>query len=52
MMVFDVTKIEVTNYLETLTEEQLECFDLLGDWLESFDSFKLIKIKYFAKILL
>jgi hypothetical protein len=52
MMVFDVTKIEVTNYLETLTEEQLECFDLLGDWLESFDEFQVNKNKVFCKDLI
>ena len=45
MMVFDVTKIEVTNFLESLSENELEEFDLLGDWLDTFDVFQVNKNK-------
>jgi len=52
MMVFDVTKIEVTNFLESLPETELEEFDLLGDWLEKFDQFQVNKNKVFCKDLI
>lgn len=52
MMVFDVTKIEVTNFLETLSEEELKNFDLLGDWIEKFDEFQVNKNKVFCKDLI
>ena len=52
MMVFDVTKIEVTNFLESLPETDLEEFDLLGDWLEKFDEFQVNKNKVFCKDLI
>jgi len=52
MMVFDVTKIEVTNFLETLTEDELDNFDLLGDWIEKFDEFQVNKNKVFCKDLI
>ena len=52
MMVFDVTKIEVTNFLESLPETELEEFDLLGDWLEKFDEFQVNKNKVFCKDLI
>jgi len=52
MMVFDVTKIEVTNFLESLSENELEEFDLLGDWLDTFDVFQVNKNKVFCKDLI
>ena len=52
MMVFDVTKIEVTNFLESLPEAELEEFDLLGDWLDKFDEFQVNKNKVFCKDLI
>ena len=51
-MIFDVTKIEVTNFLESLPETDLEEFDLLGDWLEKFDEFQVNKNKVFCKDLI
>lgn len=52
MMVFDVTRIEVTNFLESLPPSDLEEFDLLGDWLEKFDEFQVNKNKVFCKDLI
>jgi hypothetical protein len=38
-MVFDVTKIEIVNFLESLPKDELDDLDLLGDWIETFDTF-------------
>ena len=42
-MVFDVTKIEIVNFLESIPTDDLDDLDLLGDWIETFDKFQVNK---------
>jgi hypothetical protein len=51
-MVFDVTKIEVVNFLESIPKDDLDDLDLLGDWIETFDTFQVNKNQSYCKDLI
>ena len=51
-MVFDVTKIEIVNFLESLPKDELDDLDLLGDWIETFDTFQVNKNQSYCKDLI
>jgi hypothetical protein len=51
-MVFDVTKIEVVNFLESIQKDDLDDLDLLGDWIETFDTFQVNKNQSYCKDLI
>ena len=48
-MIFDVTKIEITNFLIKKLDEDFEAFDFFDDWMAEFDEFQVRKNKIFCK---
>lgn len=48
-MIFDVTKIEITNFLKKKLDENFEAFDFFDDWMSEFDEFQVRKNKVFCK---
>jgi hypothetical protein len=48
-MIFDVTKIEITNFLKKKLDEDFEAFDFFDDWMSEFDEFQVRKNKVFCK---
>ena len=51
-IVFDVTKAEITNFLESHLDEEAEYFDLFEDWVSLFDEYQKNKNKLFCKDLI
>lgn len=51
-IIFDVTKIEVTNFLKKYISNNFESFDFFNNWMIEFDNYQLEKNKYFCKDLL
>lgn len=48
-MIFDVTKIEITNFLKKKLNADFEAFDFFDDWMSEFDEFQVKKNKIFCK---
>ena len=48
-MIFDVTKIEITNFLKKKIDSDFEVFDFFDDWMTEFDEFQLKKNQIFCK---
>jgi hypothetical protein len=51
-MIFDVTKIEITNFLKKKLSQEFEAFDFFDNWMSEFDEYQLSKNKLFCKDLL
>jgi len=51
-LVFDITKAEITSFLESHLDEEAEYFDLFEDWISLFDEYQQNKNKLFCKDLL
>jgi hypothetical protein len=51
-MIFDVTKIEITNFLRKKLTPEFEAFDFFDDWMKEFDEFQLKKNRAFCKDLI
>lgn len=51
-IVFDITKAEITNFLESHFDEEAEYFDLFEDWISLFDEYQKNKNKLFCKDLI
>jgi len=51
-MIFDVTKIEITNFLKKKLSEEFEAFDFFDNWLTEFDEYQINKNKLFCKDLI
>lgn len=51
-IVFDITKAEITNFLESHLDEEAEYFDLFEDWVSLFDEYQKNKNKLFCKDLI
>ena len=51
-MIFDVTKIEISNYLKKKLTSEFEAFDFFDDWITEFDNYQTEKNKIFCKDLL
>jgi len=51
-MIFDVTKIEITNFLKKKLSQDFEAFDFFDNWMSEFDEYQLNKNKLFCKDLL
>lgn len=51
-LVFDITKSEITSFLESHFDEDAEYFDLFEDWINLFDEFQQNKNKLFCKDLI
>jgi len=51
-MIFDVTKIEITNFLKKKISGDFEAFDFFDGWMSEFDEYQLNKNKLFCKDLL
>jgi len=51
-MIFDVTKIEITNFLKKKLSQDFEAFDFFDNWMSEFDEYQLSKNKLFCKDLL
>jgi hypothetical protein len=52
IMIFDVTKIELTKFLLKKIDKDFELFDFFDDWMEEFDNYQLSKNKLFCKDLI
>jgi hypothetical protein len=50
-MIFDVTKIEITNFLRKKLDSDFEAFDFFDNWMTEFDEYQLKKNKIFCKVL-
>ena len=48
-LVFDITRAEVTSFLESNYDEDAEYFDLFQDWISLFDEYQKNKNKLFCK---
>ena len=48
-MIFDVTKIEITNFLTKKINGDFEAFDFFDEWMSEFDEYQLNKNKIFCK---
>jgi len=48
-MIFDVTKIEITNFLKKKLLQEFEAFDFFDSWMSEFDEYQLNKNKLFCK---
>ena len=48
-MIFDVTKIEITNFLRKKLDSDFEAFDFFDNWMIEFDEYQLKKNKIFCK---
>lgn len=48
-MIFDVTKIEITNFLKKKLDSEFEAFDFFDEWMVEFDEFQLKKNQIFCK---
>ena len=51
-MIFDVTKIEITNFLKKKLSQDFEAFDFFDSWMSEFDEYQINKNKLFCKDLL
>jgi hypothetical protein len=51
-LVFDITRAEVTSFLESNYDEGAEYFDLFEDWVSLFDEYQKNKNKLFCKDLI
>jgi hypothetical protein len=51
-MIFDVTKIEITNFLRKKLTPEFEAFDFFDNWMTEFDEFQIKKNKTFCKDLI
>jgi hypothetical protein len=51
-MIFDVTKIEITNFLRKKLTSEFEAFDFFDNWMTEFDEFQIKKNKTFCKDLI
>lgn len=51
-MIFDVTKIEITNFLRKKLTPEFEAFDFFDNWMSEFDEFQIKKNKTFCKDLI
>ncbi len=51
-MIFDVTKIEITNFLKKKLSQEFEAFDFFDNWMSEFDEYQLNKNKLFCKDLI
>jgi hypothetical protein len=51
-MVFDVTKIEITNFLKKKISQDFEAFDFFDNWMSDFEEYQINKNKLFCKDLL
>lgn len=51
-IVFDITKAEITSFLESHFDEEAEYFDLFEDWISLFDDYQKNKNKLFCKDLI
>lgn len=51
-MIFDVTKIEITNFLRKKLDSDFEAFDFFDNWMSEFDEYQLNKNKLFCKDLI
>ncbi len=51
-MIFDVTKIEITNFLKKKLSQEFEAFDFFDNWMSDFDEYQLNKNKLFCKDLI
>jgi len=51
-MVFDVTKIEITNFLKKKISQDFEAFDFFDSWMLEFDEYQINKNKLFCKDLI
>lgn len=51
-LIFEITRSEVTNFLESHFDEDAEYFDLFEDWVKRFDEFQTNKNKLFCKDLI
>ncbi len=52
VMIFDVTKIEITNFLKKKLLKDFEAFDFFDNWMSEFDEYQLNKNKLFCKDLI
>ena len=52
LMIFDVTKIEITNFLKKKLLKDFEAFDFFDNWMSEFDEYQLNKNKLFCKDLI
>jgi len=52
VMIFDVTKIEITNFLKKKISQDFEAFDFFDSWMLEFDEYQINKNKLFCKDLL
>jgi hypothetical protein len=48
-MIFDVTKIEITNFLRKKINSDFEVFDFFDGWMTEFDEFQSKKNRIFCK---
>jgi hypothetical protein len=51
-MIFDVTKIEITNFLRKKISQDFEAFDFFDNWMSEFDEYQINKNKLFCKDLI
>jgi hypothetical protein len=51
-MIFDVTKIEISNFLRKKLTPEFEAFDFFDNWMSEFDEFQIKKNKTFCKDLI
>lgn len=51
-MIFDVTKIEISNFLRKKLTPEFEAFDFFDNWMTEFDEFQIKKNKTFCKDLI
>ena len=51
-LIFEITKTEVTNFLESYFDDEAEYFDIFSDWVKLFDEYQQNKNKLFCKDLI
>lgn len=51
-LIFEITRSEITNFLESHFDEDAEYFDLFEDWVARFDEYQQNKNKLFCKDLI
>ena len=52
VMIFDVTKIEITNFIKKKLQQDFEAFDFFDNWMLEFDEYQINKNKLFCKDLI
>ena len=51
-LIFEITKAEVTSFLESYFDEDAEYFDIFENWISEFDKYQQNKNKLFCKDLI